>query len=92
MDVKSLKEACAECELLIEFFDEESKKKIPATFIEYLKKHKSQNYVPNFDLTKELEDQKLKEETYGLLAVVYLNYLSETEEQKKELLKFLMKK
>ena len=92
MDVKNLKDACAECELLIELFDEESKKKIPSTFIEYLRKHKSQNYVPKFDLNKELEEQKLKEETYGLLAVVYLNYLSETEEQKKELLKFLMKK
>lgn len=90
--MKNLKDACAECELLIEFLSEEEKSKISKSFLAYLEKNKNPNYVPEIDFEKSLENQEFKKETYALLAVVYLKYLCKDDAQRVELIKFLKDK
>ena len=92
MDIKNFRDACAECELLIEFLGEEEKRKISKSFLAYLEKNKNPNYIPDIDYKRSLEDQNFKNETYALLSVVYLKFLCKDDSQRAELVKFLKNK
>lgn len=63
--------------------------KIPSKFMKFLKDNASQEYVCEFDYTKSLKEQSLRNETRGLIAMICLNYWCETEEQKDNFKKHL---
>ena len=54
--------------------------------LEFLKENASKNYICNLDYSKKLNDMELKEETRGLLALMYEKYWC-PEEEKEELKK-----
>ncbi len=62
--------------------------KISKSFIDFLEKNKSTNYVPNLDHTKKINEMDLKEKTKDILATIYLNYWC-NDEQKADYLKLL---
>ena len=61
-------------------------KKIPNSFIEYLKENASLNYQKHISTSIPLEKQKLNNNTLTLLAIINLKYWVDSEEHKQKLL------
>lgn len=61
--------------------------KIPKKLISFFEKNSSKEYKFNIDLDVPFKEQKLKDKTIVLLAILNLNYWCETEEEKQELIK-----
>ncbi len=87
-----MKKACSECELIIGFFDDSLKKKIPQSFLDYLAENKEEGYVPELDFNLPIESQKLRTETYALLTIIYTKYFCETEAEKCKILDIIKNK
>lgn len=62
--------------------------KIPKSFLKFLNKNASKDYICNLDYSKELKNMGLKQETKELLAVIYKLYLCP--EEKKESLQNIL--
>ena len=54
-----------------------------------IKEEKLDSYNPKYDLRLPLEEQNIKEETIDMIALFYLNYWCESEDEKKEFRKVL---
>ncbi len=48
--------------------------KVSKKFISFLEKNASKEYIANLDYSKKLKDMDLKDETKGLLAIMYKSY------------------
>ena len=55
--------------------------KIPKKFKEFLNKNRLENYIPNIDHSKKLNEINLKPTTKDILAVIYINYWCTDEEK-----------
>jgi len=53
--------------------------RIPKKFIDFLEQHSSKIYKSQIDYTKPIEETRLKQKTYDLLGVIYLNYWADEE-------------
>lgn len=89
IDTKEYGEAIAEVIEILQNMDDYYIEKIPLEFIRSLKEKKSPTYEPKIDFTKELNENELKHQTKVILALIYLDYLCETEEEKKEFRRLL---
>lgn len=78
-------EAYSEILAFLEIIDEKYVNKIPEKLMELFKKEKSDTYFPKYSLEIPIEEQNFKKETRELIALLYLNYWYETEEEKSEL-------
>jgi len=79
--------AYSELSSILESAPEEYKSKIPQKFLEKIESEKDTDYDPGIiDLSDSSSDYKLHDKTKQLLAVIYYNYWTETEEEKKELM------
>ncbi len=76
----------SEIDLILDNMEDEYVNKIPSKLREFIKGNKKNNYIPNIDSNKSLEEQKLQKETKILLSILYMNYWCESEEEKKKLL------
>ena len=54
-----------------------------------IKEEKLDSYNPKYDLSLPLEEQNIKEETIDMIALFYLNYWCESEDEKKAFRKVL---
>lgn len=81
MVTKELSEAVVEFNAIIGHCSEEIQKKIPNKFKEYLKSIESKTYKFEYDENKKIEEQNIKPETKGLIALVYRDYICEDREQ-----------
>ena len=63
--------------------------KIPKKLLEVIEKEKSNTYIPNYSSKIELNSQNIKKETLAMLALLYINYWCEDENEKKEYLKLI---
>ena len=79
-------EASVEVLDILEHMNANDFAKVSNKFIEFLKENASKNYICNLDYSKKLNDMELKEETRGLLAIMYERYWC-TEEEKEDLQK-----
>jgi len=79
-------EASVEVLDILEHMDANDLAKVSNKFIDFLKEKASKNYICNLDYSKKLNDMELKEETRGLLALMYEKYWC-PEEEKEELKK-----
>ena len=52
---------------------------------EFFKNQKDKNYKKEIDINIPIEDQNLKEETLALIALLYIKYICEDEEEKRNL-------
>ena len=79
------KSAIAYVEILeiIKNLEPELSKKIPNKIINFFEENKAKDYEYSLDKTKDFSEQVFTEETGGLLALLFLNYLG-TEEENKE--------
>lgn len=81
---KERREAYVEVLEILDNMDIYYKEKVPLNIIRHFKDNASKEYKFNIDLFKPLEEQKLKDITKNVLAMLNLNYWCETEEEKKE--------
>ena len=78
---KELSEAAVEINVILENTSPEIVSKIPKKFIAFLKEIASKNYIFIYDNTKSLEEQDIKPKTKGLLALIYKDFLCDTQEK-----------
>ncbi len=68
------KEALTEVNYIIEAMPQEENNRIPKKFKDFIKAHMSFTYEPNIDLSRPLEEQKLKKDTITMFSLIYRNY------------------
>lgn len=66
---------------IIKYMGKEYEKKIPPQLLLIFENNKDQNYQYTIDNTKRLKEQKLLDETLGLLAVIELKYWATPKEK-----------
>lgn len=79
----------AELSEILKMMEPEEVNKIPKKLLEVIEKEKSNTYIPNYDSKIELNSQNIKRETLAMLALLYINYWCEDENEKKEYLKLI---
>ncbi len=84
---KELSEAAVEFNCILEYTSEELRNKIPQKFLYFLKSIQSQTYKFEYDKTKKLNEQDLKSQTRGLIALVYQDYICNENEKSEYLQK-----
>lgn len=85
MVTKEYSEALVEVLQIINSLNDGEKNKIPPEIIKFYEENKSSTYKPIIDLTpNNLDKAILKNKTREILAGIYLNYLCNDEEEKKE--------
>ena len=79
--------AYSELSSILESAPEEYKSKIPQKFLDRIEEEKDADYDPGeIDLSDSSKEYKLHDTTKQLLAVIYYNYWTKSEEDKKELM------
>ena len=68
--------------------EEEYVNKVPQKLRDLFKMEKEDNFSVNINIDKPLENQNLQKDTLTILAILYINYWSESDEEKQELIKF----
>lgn len=84
-NLQKTKQAYAEIDAFIEILPDDIKRKIPKNMKEFFKNQKDKNYKKEIDINIPIEDQNLKEETLALIALLYIKYICEDEEEKRNL-------
>lgn len=59
--------------------------KLPEKLFNLIETEKLDSYNPQYNLDRPLEEQNIKDDSIGMIALFYLNYWCETEEERKEL-------
>ena len=81
--------AYAEVDAILELLEDEYVNRIPAQVREFFKKEKNKEYILNIRSDIGLDGQKIKAETISLLTLLQINYLCDSEEERKEIRKEL---
>lgn len=63
--------------------------KTPIDVMDFFDEERDEDYLPEIDQNKALNEQGLEEDTVTIIAMLKLNYWCETEEEKAEFLAFL---
>ena len=63
--------------VIIGHLSDEDRNKIPKEFVDMIETKMDKDYVFNYDLTKDLTDQRVLRETMSILAYIYINYIGE---------------
>lgn len=82
---KETRIAYAEIISFINLLPQEKKQKIPKSLIKYFKEEMDKDSKRELTTDISLENQNLKNATWDLIAILYLKYWCEDEEEKKEL-------
>ena len=82
---KNTRIAYAEINSFIELLPEKEKTKIPNDLVAFFRKEKDKETTKKLSLDIPIEEQNLNDETWNLIALLYLKYLCEDENEKKEL-------
>lgn len=81
----------SELDFIISLMEDELKERIPKKLRVYISKSKHPDFVPKYDDNLSFFEQKFSKKTISLLALIYLKYLCDTQEEKKEMEKILEK-
>ena len=81
-DIQEYSEALAEISYILKHTDKELVQKIPSKFLNHIEENRDKNYVVNINNNLPLEEQKIKEKTKSLMALIYRNYFCNVEEKK----------
>ncbi len=75
----NFEQACAEMEYIINNMDPSERAKIPQEVKKFFKENKDYTYTVNLDYTRNLSEEKLKEETEAFIEIIYNKYLKQRE-------------
>ena len=76
-------DALAEVDIILDYLIEEDYEKIPKEIIQIVEKYKNEDYIFEYDETKELKEQELLPETKAILYNFFRDYLATPEQRKK---------
>ena len=79
------RQAYSEIDEFLGLLSDEQRNEIPQKLREFFKEEKDKEYVKNIDTSISIKDQKLKEETLAIIALLNLQYWCKDEEEKKRL-------
>lgn len=79
------RQAYSEVAEFLSLLSDEQRKKIPEKLREFFKREKDKEYVKIINTSIPIKDQKLKEETLAIIALLNLQYWCKDEEEKKRL-------
>ena len=82
MGKRGLGKAAVEFNCILENSSEDILKKIPKSFKKFLKNIEEKDYEFEYDNKKSLNEQDVRPETRGLIALVYQEYLCDDNEKK----------
>ena len=74
---KNTRIAYAEIDSFIDLLPEKEKMKIPNELVEMFRKEKDKETTKKLSLDIPIEEQNLNDETWNLIALIYLEYLCE---------------
>lgn len=80
-----LKQAYSEVDEFLELLPKEILEKIPKSVRNVYKENKDKNYKKNIDPSIDIKNQYLLPETLTMLAILYMDYICDNEEEKKKL-------
>lgn len=80
--MKDYNKRLVEVDAILDYLSEEDFRKIPEEVIQVIKENKNQEYIWEYDETKDLKDQNLNRDTIAILSYLNTEYLL-NEEQKK---------
>lgn len=78
--------AYAEVDEILNVIDKEYLDKVPVNIRTFFENARLKDYKPNINFQLPLNEQKLQRKTLVFLAILYLNYWCNSEEEKQELL------
>jgi len=81
----NITKAYSEVDAILEKMDNVNKEKVPAKLREMFKKEKDADYQKEINIYKKIIEQDLQPKTLTILAMLYLNYWCENEEEKESL-------
>ena len=81
MEEKTLRRAFKETNEILKYISDDEKKKINASFWNFMKRNEDKNYEFKIDPKKDLEEYDLLHETKVLLVMIYKDYLCSQEEK-----------
>lgn len=84
MDIneKEYKIAFAEIDDILHFSDEDVFSRIPKSFIRFIKENKDEDYISNINCYLEIDEQDVSPKAKALMALIYRNYIADSEEKK----------
>ena len=75
--------ALAEVDYILGITSEELLKKIPKSLLDFIKKHKTENYQIYLNEELSLDEKKKKKEARAILSLIYRSYLCSSDQSKK---------
>ena len=81
-------EAYREVLVILDNMEDEYKNKVPQELINFFKRNEAKEYVFKLDNSIPLTEQRIKEKTLSLLAILNLNYWCSTDERKELIKKY----
>lgn len=81
-------EAYSEVLVILDNMEDEYKNKVPQELINFFKRNEAKEYVFKLDNSIPLTEQRIKEKTLSLLAILNLNYWCSTDERKELIKKY----
>ena len=87
MDIDQ-KEAYREVLVILDNMEDEYKNKVPQELINFFKRNEAKEYVFKLDNSIPLTEQRIKEKTLSLLAILNLNYWCSIDERKELIKKY----
>ena len=79
------RQAYSEIDEFLGLLSDEQRNKIPQKLREFFREEKDENYIKGISTTEPIKNQKLKEETLGIIALLNLQYWCEDENEKQRL-------
>ena len=76
---------------ILKFIEDEYVNRIPKRIMDFFEVERDKEYKPIINVNISLDDQNLKRETMVLLAILNYNYWCDSEEEKKEIQKELIR-
>lgn len=73
--IEKYRDAFAEVNEILRYFNSDLLKKIPREIIENIRNNMSTSYMVMYDNTKGLNEQDLKQETRAILSIIYRDYI-----------------
>ena len=83
----NLKKAYKEIYEILNLMEKEYTDKIPQKLKDLFEREKDNNFSIHINIDKPLENQNLQNDTLTILAILYINYWVESDEEKQELIK-----
>lgn len=81
----NIRQAYSEVDEFLGLISNEHRNKIPKKLREFFREEKDTNYIKGINPNVPIKNQKLKEETLGIIALLNLQYWCEDENEKKRL-------